>query len=586
MDELARDKEVLSNPAANKAAGYSLPLVRMGLLASLLSSGMAIAGETLPTIRDVKHFVVIYMENHSFDNRFGSWEGVNGRIGTYIKQVNQEGLEFECLPQTQKNLVNVPVTCIDVANKVESGFTNQAFNLADYQCDPLLDVTCLNPRDSLTHQFYQEIYQINHGMMNRYVIANDTAGATVSYTETSSLPLYQYLHGEGSAVRYSILDNFFHAAFGGSFLNHQWLIAATSPYWKNAVNDGGATDLHSVVDDNGMPNSAGSNNSYAPPYYHSPIPTQVLDNQLTASCSPAFGRGVTPPNVMCGDYVVNTSQPLQQPYLPGTPLYERVPLQTHVTIGDRLSAKGVSWAWYGGGWSNANGDYKAPGWTNGNKRDKQCKDPAANPNAVFPYCPDKDYSFHHAPFNYFKNFDRRTRSGMANRKRHLRDEVEFRDLVKRSTDKCKLRSVSFVKPIWSETSHSRGGYDLVGDRHLADLVKEVESSICAEDTMVIVTYDENGGEFDHVTPPGQGAVGVFDQWGPGTRVPSMIISPLLGFQASVDSSQYDTTSILATLEERYNLKPVSSRDSAAQSLSGVLNPVRLRPLPPVTTGIP
>ena len=161
---------------------------------------------------------------------------------------------------------------------------------------------------------------------------------------------------------------------------------------------------------------------------------------------------------------------------------------------------------------------------------------------------------------------------MSNRKTRLRDEVEFTNLVKSSRDTCKLRSVSFVKPIWGNTSHSRGGNDLVGDQHLADLVEAVESSSCAASTMIIVTYDENGGEFDHVPPPGQNKPGIFDEWGPGTRVPSLVISPLLTYSAAVDSTQYDTTSILATLEERFGLAPLSSRDMAATSLSKTLDP--------------
>ncbi len=534
---------------------------------------------TAHSIHRIKHFVVIYMENHSFDNRFGSWEGVNGRLGTFIKQVNQDGIEFQCLPQTISNLSRVPVTCVDALNGVESGFTNEAFNLANYQCDPLKVPDCENPLDQLTHQFYQEIYQLNHGKMNRYVVANNTVGATASYTDTTWLPLYQYLHTPGLKVRYAILDSFFHAAFGGSFLNHQWLVSAATPTWPNAVNDGGKTDLHSVVDSNGMPNSADSHNGFPPPLYRSPTPTLVIDSKLTASCSPTFARGSTPPDTVCGDYVVNTSQPLQQPYLPGTADYERVPFQTHPTIGDRLTARGVTWAWYAGGWSNANGDVNRPGWTNGNRRDRKCTDPATEKGSVFPNCPSEYFSFHHQPFNYFKKFDGKTQAGMANRKRHLRDEVEFMSLTQKSTRKCNLRSVSFVKPLTSLTSHSQGGYELAGDQHLADLVEMVESSACAADTMIIVTYDENGGEFDHVSPPGPNTRGVFDRWGPGTRVPAMVISPLLGYEAAVDSGDYDTTSILATLEERYRLAPVSTRDAVTSSLSRTLEPKNLRPLP-------
>jgi len=565
------------------------PSVWLLIVSLFLNVCVAVAGPATPSIKDVKHFVVIYMENHSFDNRFGSWEGVNGRLGTYIKQVNQNGDIFQCLPQYSgySDLFNASQTCSDALNGFTSGFTNDAFNLADYQkTDTCPDSSELcYEKDAITHQFYQEQYQLNNGLMNRYVIANYTAGSVASFTETTSLPLYQYLHKPNSSVRYAVMDNFFHAAFGGSFLGHQWLVAARTPVWPNAVNDGSEKDLHSVVDINGMPSSKGAktNGKYNPEYYQSPPQdiNNVQDTNLTASCNPASNRGLTYPGTLCGDYVVNTSQPAQQPFKPGTEAFEQVPLQTHATIADRLSRKGVSWAWYGGGWSNANGEYRSPGWTNGKSSDNKCTDPETDPKAVFPFCANDDYSFHHNPLNFFKNFDRTTASGRANRKRHLRDEVEFTNLVSKSTNKCKLRSVSFVKPIWGNTSHSRGGNDMIGDQHLADLVEAVESSACASNTMIIVTYDENGGEFDHVAPPGQSTPGIYDEWGPGTRVPSLVISPLLPFSAAVDSTQYDTTSILATLEERFGLLSLSSRDMAATSLSKTFDPAneKVRPLP-------
>ena len=88
--------------------------------------------------------------------------------------------------------------------------------------------------------------------------------------------------------------------------------------------------------------------------------------------------------------------------------------------------------------------------------------------------------------------------------------------------------------------------------------------------MVVVTYDEFGGQWDHVPPPGQaGTPGPHDQWGPGTRIPALIISPFLRGNEVIDHTQYDTTSILSTIEERYGLAPLSSRDAAVNSLSNV-----------------
>jgi phospholipase C len=56
-----------------------------------------------------------------------------------------------------------------------------------------------------------------------------------------------------------------------------------------------------------------------------------------------------------------------------------------------------------------------------------------------------------------------------------------------------------------------------------------------------------------------------------SRVPALIVSPYLRGNFVVDRTQYDTTSILATIEERYGLAPLSSRDAAVHSLSSVFD---------------
>ena len=94
----------------------------------------------------------------------------------------------------------------------------------------------------------------------------------------------------------------------------------------------------------------------------------MVDAALTASCAPGPGRGPTPAGVTCGDYAVNTIQPTYQPFRPGPRRRASCRRQTNPTIGDRLTAAGVDWAWYSGGWSNADGDVGAPGWTNGTGR--------------------------------------------------------------------------------------------------------------------------------------------------------------------------------------------------------------------------
>ncbi len=526
-------------------------------------------------LQKINHIVVIYEENHSFDNLYGSWEGVNGLRAAKSRQINQAGSAFKCLLQTDVNLTSPPLAgaCSDT-NPVTNTTFNSAFKNAPFLIDNYIaanDTTCAPGNvfaangvlkgkglpggctEDMVHRFYQEQYQINGGRMNRYVTGSDAVGLSMGYYNTQQLPIYKYLH-QNNSFKYAIADNFFQSAFGGSFLNHQWLIAARTPSFPNAVNDGSSNDLHSIVDANGFPNKYAL---YAPT-------TPVKDSRLTVQCpSPV-------PGLACGDYAINTIQPTYQPFAPGTAVANRLPPQTAPTIGDRLSDAKVSWAWYSGGWSNANGDVGQPGWTNGNG--SSCANANTISTATFPNCPDNLFQFHHQPFNYYANYA----PGTAARQQHLRDEAEFIQLAQTSTQACQLRGVSFVKPVGAENEHPGYASESVGSSHLVALLDAVEKSACAKDTMVIVTYDEFGGQWDHVPPPGQGNQnGPHDKWGPGTRIPALIIAPFLKGNFVVDHESHDTTSILATIERRFGLKPLHSRDAKVNDLSTVFNAERV-----------
>jgi phospholipase C len=520
-------------------------------------------------LRKIDHFVVIYQENHSFDNLYGGWEkvdGLNGADAAHTRQVNQAGTEYQCLLQDDVNLTSPPLTptCTNTSPAFTSHFTNAPFRIEDYIAPS--DTTCPAPgvfapngvakgsglpggctRD-LVHRFYQEQYQLNDGRQNRYVTGSDAEGLTMGHYDTRQLPIYKYLH-DRKAPNYAISDRFFQAAFGGSFLNHQWLVAAATPVFFNAPTSG-PDDLHSLVDSNGMPTS------YAPLYTATGA---VKDAQLTVPCGSPNSAGLA-----CGDFAVNTIQPPYQPFAPGTAPTRQLPPQTAPTIGSRLSGKGIDWAWYSGGWSNANGDVGGPGWTNGTTA---CTDPETASGAVFPNCPNALFQYHHQPLNYFKAYA----PGTAARARHLRDEVEFEQLADQSGRHCRLKPVSLIKPVGAENEHPGYASEHTGSDHLVDLLTAVQDSACAKNTMVIVTYDEFGGQWDHVPPPGQGndTRGPHDQMGPSTRIPALTIAPGLPHGFSVDHASHDTTSIMATIEHRYGLRPVSSRDGSVQDLSTV-----------------
>src|SRR5438045_6818596 len=90
-------------------------------LATVLAMGPGLATvQAAPTgLGKIKHIVVIYEENHSFDNLYGGWEGVNGRANAdaaHTTQVNQAGNAYACLRQNDNNLQSpVPLapTCTD-----------------------------------------------------------------------------------------------------------------------------------------------------------------------------------------------------------------------------------------------------------------------------------------------------------------------------------------------------------------------------------------------------------------------------------------------------------------------------------------
>jgi len=505
------------------------------------SPGRAGHGKPATLPGGYKHLVVIYQENHSFDNLYGSWGSVNGEhveglsdaSTTSTTQVAQDGSMYSCLLQDDVNLTSPPLPgdCTDSAHNVTSHFKNQPFSIDDFIAPT--DTTCPEPgvfapngvlkgtgepggctRD-LVHRFYQEQYQINGGKQNRYVTGSDAVGLTMGTYDTKKLPIYRYLHGKG-APKYVLADHFFQAAFGGSFLNHQWLVAARSPLDSS---HGALGAKNSVLDANGMVNTY--------PLYQPTGP--VVDGQLTSKCA---DPAMQDPANACGDFAINTVQPSSPPASAHGAKIALIDDAQYPNIGDRMTDAGISWNWYSGGWDDAE---------------------AGHPGPLFQY--------HHQPFNYFAAYA----PGAAGRT-HLRDEKEFLAAAKNGS----LPTVSFVKPYGAENEHPGYASATEGSDHLVDLLKAVTEGGQAGNTLVVVSYDEFGGQWDHVSPPGtRGQAGVHDAWGPGTRIPALVIGRSLK-RSGVDHTSYDTTSILATIERSFDLQPLSSRDAQVNDLSNAV----------------
>lgn len=420
------------------------------------------ASTSRPGLQKVGHVVVIYMENHSFDDLYGQFPGADGlasATAAQVTQVNAQGNPYNYLP-------SIPKTSAFPTN-----LPNNYFNIDQY-------VPSDQEIPDVLHRYYQEQMQIDSGKMDKFALYNNTAGLTMGYYKTSLLPL------AALATQYTLCDHFFHSAFGCSFLNHQWLIAATSPVFANA-------------------------------------PAKIIAK------TDAAGHLISDGSVTPDGYAVNTLYTVNAPHPANVPKEYLVPNQTNPTIGDRLTGKGVSWAWYSGGWDSAMAG-----------------------------TPDPTFSFHHQPFAYFANYA----DGTAAKKEHLKDETDFMQAAKAGT----LPSVSFVKPLGRFNEHPGNSDVQSSEQHAVDMINAVLNGPDGKDAVIILTYDENGGFWDHVAPP------VIDRWGPGTRIPAIIISPFAkkGF---VDHTQYETVSILAFIEQRWGLQPLTDRDKKANPLQNAFD---------------
>jgi acid phosphatase len=485
-------------------------MVACAVLAVLAGCAVPPAGPRAGLDR-IEHVIVIYAENRSFDNLYGLFPGANGIANAtpaQYTQVDRDGTPLPHLPPVWKGKDADPAFPRDLPN--------QPFRI---DAPPVNLPLSVKTRD-LIHAFYRNQEQINGGRNDRFVAATDAGALVMGYYDGAQLPMWKW------AQEYTLADNFFMGAFGGSYLNHVWLICACTPVDRDAPQNQRAQ----VGADGWLKTKASS----AP-------------SVLTAA--PEFLSGVVTPD----GYSVNTTQPPYQPSIvpPAAggdprltdPAKYTLPPQTLTTIGDTLSAKGVSWAWYSGAWDAALKDGMQP---------PQAKRVVIN----YREPGGRNFITHHQPFNYFARFA----PGTSDRAEHLKDESDLVAGIERGT----LPQVVFYKPQGSLNEHP--GYADVqsGDEHIANLIAKIKASPLWPSTAIIVTYDENGGFWDHVPPP-KG-----DRWGPGTRIPTMIISPYAK-RHHIDHTQYDTTSILKLITRRFDLTPLPGVRAGAGDLTAAFD---------------
>jgi acid phosphatase len=496
---------------STRPAVSTLALAAAGLPVFLVGGAAAQGART--GMVGIETVVVIYAENRSFDNLYGAFPGANGLQNVTVAnstQVDRDGSVLKELPPAWEGLTAKGVVPPITQAQTEH-LPNKPFAIDDANgFNAPLSVTT---RD-LWHVFYQNQMQINGGKNDRFAAYADSGGLVMGHYDGSKLPLWSV------AQKYVLADNFFQGAFGGSFLNHFHLVCACTPVYPDA-DKSPAKGMIAVVDADGVSLTLAPN---SPKSAIEGVPKFVNDGKI----SPDF-------------YAVNTMQPPYQPSgnkpapdgdarFADPSLANTLPPQHDITIGDLLSLKGVSWAWYAGAWQDAlDGDRASP----------------------------PTFQFHHQAFNYFANYA----PGTAARAEHLKDGgmngVEFIKAV----DAGQLPQVTFYKPQGNLNEHAGYTDVLSGDQHIADVIAHLEKSPQWGHMLVVITYDENGGFWDHVAPPKA------DRWGPGTRVPGIIVSPFAK-KGVVDHTQYDSTSILRFITRRFDLPVLPglvARDAALRA---------------------
>jgi phospholipase C len=156
----------------------------------------------------------------------------------------------------------------------------------------------------------------------------------------------------------------------------------------------------------------------------------------------------------------------------------------------------------------------------------------------------------------------------------------FRDFQARAAAGT-LPEYTFLEPNFSASGNSQHhNYDVaLGEQLSHDVYYALRDGRGWDDTLLLITYDEHGGNYDHVAPPAN-AVPPDDSLGQygfdfkqfGVRIPALLISPRIkaGTVFRARRGTIDHTSVLKTIQLRWGTRPLTARVDNAPSLGDVL----------------
>jgi acid phosphatase len=520
------------------------------------------------TSTPIRHLIVIVGENHTFDNVFATYQPRQGQSvwnllseGIVDAQGNP-GVSFNRAAQNQA----MDTTTYSIAPNQTGPYSTlpqpnttyafgQSLNLpdarfpADLPNGPFQLTKYVPYQLSFTgdpvHRFFQMWQQVDEGRMDLFAWVAETVGTgpqnfppapTPSDTfqggvamgffnmASGDAPVFKYV-----ADHYAISDNYHQGIMGGTGANFIYLGTADVGYFS----DGNGHPLTPPSNQIENPNpQSGTNNFYTQDGYAggsyvncsdpnqpgvAPILSYLNSLGVSGNCAPgAF-------------YLVNNYSPGFNPDGTPKPLGSgnfTLPPQTLPSIADALSAQGVSWKYYIGGWNNG------------------------HPNAA--WCSICN------PFEFISSV--MTNPSM---RANIRDVPDFyNDLAQDN-----LPAVAFIRPYEGYAGHpadsSLSAYE--------DFVAAIANAVISQralftHTAILVTTDEGGGYYD------SGYIQPLDFFGDGTRIPLLVISPWVT-AGKVDHTYYDHGSILKFIERNWGLHPLSgrSRDNLPNPMTSATN---------------
>ncbi|WP_415854470.1 phospholipase C [Sinomonas sp. G460-2] len=524
--------------AAAATSALGLAVAAGGAITAALPAQAAPATTTTP----IKHVVVIFGENVSFDHYFATYPNAANTAGEKVQGTGAPASSFTAAHNTPKK--------IDTLANANLLAPNNPNSVQPMRLTPGQSVTC-----DQDHDYKPEQQAFNNGLMNKFVEytsadvcgkAGDpryqTKGLTMGYYDGNTVTgLWNY------AQNFAMSDNSFGDEFGPS-----------TPGALNLVSG----QTHGVVSVDPFTGKQ----TATPDDYTVKSPNAKGVGTVTEDPDPAY------------DDCSNNSH---------SQSYALAAMQGK-NVGDMLNEKNVSWGWFQGGFT-----------PNGTKNIKgvdyaQCT--TAHANIVG--ASRTDYNPHHEPFQYYASTANPHHlapasdaeighNGQAN---HQYDMTDFNKVV----DSDNMPAVSFLKAPNYQDAHASYSDPIDEQQFVVNEINAIQKSKNWESTAIVLAYDDSDGWYDHVATKvtnasndptndaawclnaaksGTSILGGYqDRCGPGPRLPLLVVSPYAK-RNFVDHTQTQQSSILRFIEDNWKLGRLGdgSFDQLAGSLGNMFN---------------